>query len=127
MKIKNIHAGTEEEDIIEFMEKTEKELIEENEKLVNIEKKEFDEKKKLYQKQGKKFYDEKIYFDKFRENLPKLWVFFDEINTCNCLGLISEILCHHTYRGKKIDEKIVFFAACKCNPYRLLTKSTEKI
>ena len=125
MKIKNIHAGTEEEDIIEFMEKTEKEFNEENEELINKEKKEFDENKKNYEQQGKKFYDEKKYFENFIQNLPKLWVFFDEINTCNCLGLISEILCHHTYRGKEINKNIVLFAAC--NPYRILTKKNEEI
>ena len=28
-------------------------------------------------------------------------IFFDEINTCNSLGLITEIMCNHTYLGKK--------------------------
>ena len=125
MKIKNIHAGTEEEDIIHFMEKTEKEFLAEEEELVQIEKIDFEEKKKFYQNQNKQFYNEKEYFIKFRQNLPKLWVFFDEINTCNCLGLISEILCHHTCRGKQINKNIVFFAAC--NPYRLLTKQSDNI
>ena len=108
MKIKNVHAGTEEEEIVKFMEKTEKELDEEEEEIVKKEKMDFDEKKNFYQKQNKQFYNEKEYFIKFRENLPKFWVFFDEINTCNCLGLISEILCHHTCRGKQI-KKILFF------------------
>ena len=125
MKIKNIHAGTEEEDIVQFMQKTEKELIEEEEEIVKKEKTDFDEKKIFYQKINKQFYNEKEYFIKFRQNLPKLWVFFDEINTCNCLGLISEILCHHTCRGKQINKNIVFFAAC--NPYRLLTKQSDNI
>ena len=26
-----------------------------------------------------------------------IWVFLDEINTCNSLGLIAEILCNTTY------------------------------
>ena len=125
MKIKNIHAGTEEEDIIQFLEKTEKELVEEEEALINIEKIEFDENKKYYKKKKKKFYNTGQYFFQFRNNLPKLWVFFDEINTCNCLGLISEILCNHTYRGKSIKDNIVFFAAC--NPYRFLKNESEDI
>ena len=45
-----------------------------------------------------------------------LWVFFDEINTCNSMGLISEILCKRTYQGNEIPENVAFIAAC--NPYR---------
>ncbi len=48
-----------------------------------------------------------------------LWVFLDEINTSNSLGLISEILCKRTYLGKPIPENICFI--CACNPYRLYT------
>ena len=47
-----------------------------------------------------------------------IWIFFDEINTCNSMGLISEIMCNHTYLGKKIDERFVFLGAC--NPYRIM-------
>ena len=48
----------------------------------------------------------------------------DEINTCNSLGLITEIMCHHSYLGKKIDDNIIFLGAC--NPYRILTKKMKK-
>ena len=54
----------------------------------------------------------------------KLWVFFDEINTCKSMGLISEIMCKHTYQGKKLPSNIVFIAAC--NPYRQGKKMNEK-
>ena len=54
----------------------------------------------------------------------KTWVFLDEINTCNSLGLITEIMCNHTYLGKKINDNFIFIAAC--NPYRLLTKKMKK-
>jgi len=47
----------------------------------------------------------------------KIWIFLDEINTCNSLGLLSEILCNRTYLGKKIPKNICFI--CACNPYRL--------
>ena len=30
-----------------------------------------------------------------------LWVFFDEINTCNSMGLISEILCKRKMKFRK--------------------------
>ena len=52
------------------------------------------------------------------------WVFFDEINTCNSLGLITEIMCNHTCLGKKINENFVFLGAC--NPYRILTKKMKE-
>ena len=52
-----------------------------------------------------------------------VWVFFDEINTCNSLGLITEIMCRHTYLGKKINSNFVFFGAC--NPYRVLNKKMK--
>ena len=55
-----------------------------------------------------------------------MWVFLDEINTCNSMGLISELMCKHTYQGKKLPSNIVFIAAC--NPYRLnKNKANEKI
>ena len=47
-----------------------------------------------------------------------VWVFFDEINTCNSLGLISEIMCKRTLQGKPINDKIFFFGAC--NPFKLI-------
>ena len=53
-----------------------------------------------------------------------VWVFLDEINTCNSLGLITEIICNHTYLGKKIDERFIFLAAC--NPYRIMTKKMRE-
>ena len=31
------------------------------------------------------------------DSLEKIWVFFDEINTCNSMGLISKIFYKHTY------------------------------
>ena len=58
------------------------------------------------------------------KNGEKIWIFFDEINTCNSLGLISEIMCNHTYLGKKINDNFVFLAAC--NPYRVITKKMKE-
>ena len=54
----------------------------------------------------------------------KTWVFLDEINTCNSLGLITEIMCNHTYLGKKIDDNFIFIGAC--NPYRKKSKKKLK-
>ena len=46
--------------------------------------------------------------EEFDNMIPKkkLWVFFDEINTCKSMGLISEIMCKRTYQGKKIRDNI---------------------
>ena len=52
------------------------------------------------------------------------WIFFDEINTCNSLGLITEIMCNHTYLGKEINKNFVFLGAC--NPYRILSKKMRE-
>ncbi|XP_078588710.1 uncharacterized protein LOC144869352 [Branchiostoma floridae x Branchiostoma japonicum] len=52
-----------------------------------------------------------------RENLSReVWAFLDEINTCDHLGLINEIICHHSMLGKKLPENLILLAAC--NPYR---------
>ena len=78
-----IHAGITDEDIVNFIEKTTREVIKDK-----------------------------------KEN-EKIWIFLDEINTCNSLGLISEIMCNHTYLGKKISDNFIFLGAC--NPYREIT------
>ena len=82
-----IHAGTTDKTIVDFIEKTTEE-----------------------EKGGNK--DDII------------WIFLDEINTCNSLGLITEIMCNHTYLGKKIDERFVFLGAC--NPYRVMLKKMRE-
>lgn len=47
----------------------------------------------------------------------ELWMFLDEVNTCEHLGLLSEMICHHSYLGKMLPKNLVVLAAC--NPYRL--------
>ncbi len=47
----------------------------------------------------------------------KICIFFDRINTSNVIGLISEIMCNRTMKGKKIPNNLVFIAAY--NPYRI--------
>ena len=59
------------------------------------------------------------------EKVKKLtWIFLDEINKCNSLGLITEIMCNHSYLGKKISKNIILIAGCI--PYRLLTKKMRE-
>ena len=90
----NIHAGTNDKDIIDFIKKITKEVDEEEQFLTNEER-----------------------------NNREIWVFFDEINTCNSMGLLSEIICKNTCRGNPIDKRYVFIGAC--NPYRLLLKERK--
>ena len=109
-----IHAGITDKDIIDFIKKVEKE-VEEG-------KKEVEEGKKDVEKEGKKEVERegKKEEEKDRKKDETVWIFFDEINTCNSLGLITEIICNHTYLGEKINDNFVFLGAC--NPYRVLTK-----
>ena len=43
-------------------------------------------------------------------------MFFDEINTCSSLTLLSEIFINRTFKGEKLEENIRLIGAC--NPYR---------
>ena len=52
------------------------------------------------------------------------WVFLDEINTCNSMGLIKEMMCNRTMQGKKINDNVVFIAAC--NPYKTIGDNNQK-
>jgi ABC-type oligopeptide transport system ATPase subunit len=62
---------------------------------------------------------------KANENISneKIWVFFDEINTCLSLSLLTEIFINRTYNGEKINENIRLIGAC--TPYRKKKISTE--
>jgi len=102
MKILNIHAGINDKDIINFLER--KVIIQ----AIKLGMKE--DIKKLKFIQNNKFYNPK-----------KLWVFFDEINTCKSMDLISEIICKHSYKGNPLPPNIVFISAC--NPYREAKKN----
>lgn len=51
------------------------------------------------------------------------WLFLDEINTCDHLGLMCDALCHHHCKGKLLSPNLKILAAC--NPYRL--RSDESI
>ena len=61
--------------------------------------------------------------NKARKATGQRWVFLDEINTCHHLGMINEIMCHHTLYGRPLSKKLVFLAAC--NPYKLRPKENS--
>eukprot|EP01038_Epipyxis_sp_PR26KG_P006688 gene6688-9172_t len=50
----------------------------------------------------------------------RLWIFLDEINTCDELGFINSIICHRELPGFPIPSYVSFFAAC--NPYTKVKK-----
>jgi hypothetical protein len=51
----------------------------------------------------------------------EIWLFFDEINTCNHIGLLADLISHRILNGKPIHPNIRLFSAC--NPYRLRTRT----
>ena len=106
MKIFNIHAGTTDQDIIDFL--TNK-VIPDAVQLIIDE----TERKESY------FNQNKIFFEK------KIWVFLDEINTCKSMGLISELMCKNSYKGTSLPNNIIFIGAC--NPYRKTDIVKEEI
>ncbi|GBC14823.1 hypothetical protein GLOIN_2v1781959 [Rhizophagus irregularis DAOM 181602=DAOM 197198] len=50
----------------------------------------------------------------------EIWLFFDEINTCNHIGLLADLISHRMLKGKPIHPNIRLFSAC--NPYRNHTR-----
>ena len=59
--------------------------------------------------------------DKYKKK--ELWIFFDEINTCLSLSLLTEIFRNRTFKGKKIEDNIRLMGAC--NPYRKRKEDAE--
>ena len=120
MKIMNIHGEINDQDIINFIKKCEKEAEEEKRKEIENEINKFKSTKE------KQYYKEEIIKEEIKQkiNQEKVWIFFDEINTCDSLGLISEIMISKTINGEKINGNFIFIASC--NPYRRLTKKMKE-
>ena len=122
LKILNIHSGIEDNEIIKFMENIISEAqMSENSKITSM----IDEYNLLTPEQKQNYLNikkttEKNLIENYKKKLDeeKIWVFFDEINSCNSMGLLTEILCKKTYLGNKIPKKFIFLAAC--NPYRAM-------
>ena len=47
----------------------------------------------------------------------------DEINTCNSMGLIYEMMTKQSCQGVPLPKNIVFIIPC--NPYRMVVKDKE--
>ena len=123
MKTLNVHAGTNEEDIMKFMNEKvlgslEKDFNDELNDIMNS----FDNETEEY----KKKYDREKYLNSQKEKLKekKIWVFFDELNTCNSMGLITEIMCKRTMHGKPLPDNLIFLGAV--NPYRTMTTQMKQ-
>ena len=112
----NIHAGITDIEIEKFMKKTEEEVKMEDIKILNEKQKEFENLSEKNQKAYNKENLFKSYKDEIRNR--KIWIFFDEINTSNSMGLLTEIICKNTMYGKTLDNRYIFIAAC--NPYRVI-------
>ena len=66
--------------------------------------------------------NEKANNEKYKNK--ELWVFFDEINTCLSLSLLTEIFMNRTFNGEKLEKNIRLIGAC--NPYRKRKESIER-
>jgi len=62
--------------------------------------------------------------DDLKSEGKDLWVFFDEMNTCLSLSLLTEIFINRNYNGKKFSDNIRLIGAC--NPYRKRKGNKEK-
>ncbi|PAA67123.1 hypothetical protein BOX15_Mlig007995g5 [Macrostomum lignano] len=49
-----------------------------------------------------------------------VWMFLDEVNTCEHLGMLKEIVCHRRFLDRELPCNLRFIAAC--NPYVLRPK-----
>ena len=49
--------------------------------------------------------------EKARKQNEELWLFFDEINTCLSLSLLTEIFINRAYYGKSISDNILLNVA----------------
>ena len=52
-----------------------------------------------------------------------LWIFFDEFNTSENLGLICEMLTDRKLLGESLPDNMILLAAC--NPYKLRSKKIK--
>ena len=127
MLIFNIHAGVNDNEIVQFMKKNnllEKDIgyDEFEDDIDNII---FDEDNNDNSNLKKNLKNNNIELDKKENNNEQfIIVFFDEFNTCNSLGLLTEIMCSRKCQGINVKKNVVFSGAC--NPYRKIDKELEE-
>ena len=54
---------------------------------------------------------EEEYINKVTQLKKELWIFFDEINTCPSLSIITEIFINRTFNGEKLENNIRLIGA----------------
>ena len=55
----------------------------------------------------------------------EVWIFFDEVNTSEHVGLVSEVVCRRILQGTAISNSLRFLSAV--NPYRLRVKEVKSV
>ena len=129
----SIHAGVNDNEIVRFM--NENNLLEEE---MNYDESEDDIERlnSLYNDEdassvslsniSNKIIENKVKLEKENENPEERQkiVFFDEFNTCNSLGLLTEIMCKKKCQGVNVKKNVMFAGAC--NPYRKIIKTKPK-
>ena len=123
----NIHAGINDNEIVQFMKKNN--LLEND---IGYDEFEGDIERLIFDKNNEgsisnfnilnKNNDENEKMDINNEQL--IIVFFDEFNTCNSSGLLTEIMCTKKCQGINVKKNVVFAGAC--NPYRKIDKKLEE-
>ena len=87
LHILNIHAGICDKNIVSFIDRI---RLDSNDKYMQTNSSDCSNKKNLKTVNSESS-------NSTPNSFKKIWVFLDEINTCNSLGLIAEILCNKTY------------------------------
>ena len=62
--------------------------------------------------------------EKFGNKNKNLWVFFDELNTCDSMALITEIFINRSFNAINLRKNIRILGAC--NPYRRPDKKKKE-
>jgi hypothetical protein len=62
--------------------------------------------------------------EKAKKQKKELWVFFDKINTCLSLSLLTEIFINKTFNRRLLYKNIRLIGAC--NPYRKRQQEIER-
>ena len=93
-------------------------------KIINIHPGITDEEISTKMKEINQLAKEMEYINKEKNLKKELWVFFDELNTCLSLSLLTEIFINRTFNGEKLEKNIRLIGAC--NPYRRRVFAAEK-
>ena len=114
----NVNAGITDVDIHHFFKQLKNEVKKDDEEMLNEKKIDFEGLSKENKNEYLKNKSLKDIYSEYENDIKnrKIWIFFDEINTCDSMGLFCEIFCKNTIYGKPLDKRYIYIAAC--NPYR---------